>query len=74
MSRRVVIGILQHVARGGDIVKRGLIAFETGDHWVELGVFDGKFPELFLVGNDVRIGQERIQLLQPFGEGLQFAA
>jgi len=27
-----------------------------------------------LIGNDVRIGQERIELLQPFGEGLQFAA
>ena len=68
------IGILQHVARGGDVIERSLIAFETGNHRAELSVLNGQFPELRLVGNDVRIRQERIELLQPFGEGLQFAA
>lgn len=70
----VEVGILHHRARRGDVGDRALITLETGHHRIELGIFFRQIAETLLRRDHVRIGEERIELLQPFGEGLQFAA
>src|SRR3569623_354570 len=68
------VRVLNHVKRADNVGVRDLIALKAGHYWSDLVILPRLRANALLRVDHGGIGEQGIELLQPLGEGLLFAA
>ena len=68
------VGIDKHLSRAGQVALTLLEATEAFDDARHLGMLAGQLAKALHVASDVRVGQRRVQLVEPHRETLELLA